>query len=141
MSQLPRVEWVAETLSKEGMRDLIQRCESFVLPTRGEGWGLPIVEAMAMGKPVIATGDHSGPTAYMTEENSYRLKSVGVEKQTGFSVPSVEHLRELMRHVFSHRDEATVKGLRARHDVHSQFHPEEVRETLLALLWGVYEKA
>ena len=95
---------------------------------------------MAMEKPVIATGDHSGPTAYMTEENSYPLKSVGVEKQTGFSVPSVEHLRELMRHVFSHRDEAAEKGRRARSDVHSQFHPGQVRELLLARLWGVYEE-
>ena len=29
--------------------------DCFVLPTRGEGWGRPIVEAMAMALPVIGT--------------------------------------------------------------------------------------
>jgi glycosyltransferase involved in cell wall biosynthesis len=34
--------------------------DAFVLPTRGEGWGLPILEAMAAGVPAIAT-NWSGP--------------------------------------------------------------------------------
>jgi glycosyltransferase involved in cell wall biosynthesis len=29
--------------------------DAVVLPTRGEGWGRPQVEAMAMGLPVIST--------------------------------------------------------------------------------------
>jgi glycosyltransferase involved in cell wall biosynthesis len=29
--------------------------DALVLPTRGEGWGRPQVEAMAMGLPVIST--------------------------------------------------------------------------------------
>ena len=69
--------WIPETLSKEGMRSLIESCDCFVLPTRGEGWGLPIVEAMAMEKAVIAT-NHSGPSAFLTRDNSYPLRSVRV---------------------------------------------------------------
>lgn len=42
---------------------------AFVLPTRGEGWGRPVLDAMAMSLPVIAT-NWSGPTEYMTEKNS-----------------------------------------------------------------------
>ena len=44
-----------------------------MLPTKGEGWGLPVVEAMAMTLPVIVT-DYSGPAAYLTEANSYPLR-------------------------------------------------------------------
>jgi glycosyltransferase involved in cell wall biosynthesis len=40
-------------LTREEMRDLLASADAFVLPTRGEGWGLPIAEAMSMGLPTI----------------------------------------------------------------------------------------
>ena len=55
VSMLPEVVWQGEQLSRAGLRQLYRDADSFVLPTRGEGWGLPIVEAMAMGLPTIAT--------------------------------------------------------------------------------------
>ena len=61
--------------------------DAFVMPTRGEGWGLPICEAMAMGLPVVAT-NFSGPTAYLTRANSHPLR---VERRLpdGSAAPSV----------------------------------------------------
>ena len=53
-----------------------ERCER-VLPSRGEGWGRPHVEAMAMGLPVIAT-NWSGPTEYVNEANGYPLPLIGL---------------------------------------------------------------
>ena len=40
---------------------LYASADVFVLPSRGEGWGRPHVEAMAMGLPIITT-NWSGPT-------------------------------------------------------------------------------
>ena len=34
---------------------LYQRHDVFVLPTKGEGWGLPLIEAAAAGMPIITT--------------------------------------------------------------------------------------
>jgi glycosyltransferase involved in cell wall biosynthesis len=61
-TQLPRAEYAA----------LHRLADAFVLPSRGEGWCRPCVEAMACGKPMIAT-HWSAMQDYMTEENSYPL--------------------------------------------------------------------
>lgn len=37
------------------VRRLLERCAAFVLPTRYESFGIAIVEAMALGRPVVAT--------------------------------------------------------------------------------------
>jgi glycosyltransferase involved in cell wall biosynthesis len=42
---------------------MYKAADAFVLPSHGEGWGRPIMEAMSMGLPVIAT-NWSGQTAY-----------------------------------------------------------------------------
>lgn len=42
--------WIKDELSRNQLRLLYESSHAFVLPTRGEGWGLPIVEAMAMGE-------------------------------------------------------------------------------------------
>lgn len=62
---------------------LYKSADAFVLPTRGEGWGLPIAEAMAMSLPVLAT-NWSGPTAYLDSSVGYPLGVEGlVEVEEG----------------------------------------------------------
>ena len=63
---LPRVHFSPRLQSTE-MPSLYAAADVFVLPSRGEGWGRPHVEAMAMGLPVVAT-NWSGVTEYLTEE-------------------------------------------------------------------------
>ena len=83
-------------------------CDCYVSLHRSEGFGLTMAEAMAIGKPVIATG-YSGNLDFMNAENSYlvdyELGRVGPdceiyppEGDVGAS-PSVEHAAELMREV------------------------------------------
>eukprot|EP00457_Paulinella_chromatophora_P007237 gb/GEZN01007258.1/.p1 GENE.gb/GEZN01007258.1/~~gb/GEZN01007258.1/.p1 ORF type:complete len:445 (+),score=39.17 gb/GEZN01007258.1/:151-1485(+) len=111
----------------EQMPALLYGVDAFVLPSRGEGWGRPHVEAMSMGLPVIATF-WSGPTEFMTEENSYPLPIDGLEEITSgafaghfWARPSVSELGSLMRRVFSHPEEARAKGSQARKDMASKY--------------------
>ena len=48
-----------------------------VLPSHGEGWGRPHMEAMSCGIPVIAT-KWSGPLAFIDESNGYPLDIEGL---------------------------------------------------------------
>ena len=50
--------------SNMDMTELYQKCHVFVLPTRGEGWGLPLIEAAACGLPIITTM-YSGQTEFL----------------------------------------------------------------------------
>ncbi len=49
---------------------LLAACDCYVSLHRAEGFGLTMAEAMALGKPTIATG-YSGNLEFMTPENSY----------------------------------------------------------------------
>jgi len=53
--QLVLTDW----LSDKALRVLYQRCASFVFPSAYEGFGLPILEAMHCGAPVVAGNNSS----------------------------------------------------------------------------------
>jgi glycosyltransferase involved in cell wall biosynthesis len=123
---------IDEHVPQSSLPSLYKAADAFVLPTRGEGWGRPVVEAMAMALPVIVT-NWSGPTEYLTEENGYpldidRLTEVteGPFKGHLCAEPSVDHLRALMRYVIGDREEARSKGKKAREDMMKKFSPEIV---------------
>ena len=65
-------------LSDADMEALYRRADLVALPTRGEGWGRPHVEAMASGTPIVAT-NWSGPTAYLDASVGFPLAWTGLE--------------------------------------------------------------
>jgi glycosyltransferase involved in cell wall biosynthesis len=65
--------------SQEGVVNLMARADCGVFPSRAEGWNLPLLEMLALGKHVIAT-DYSAHTEFLTQKNAYLIK---VDKLTG----------------------------------------------------------
>jgi len=53
--------------SKQEVAEFMKRCDFFVLPSLFETFGVVLIEALACGKPVIAT-DSGGPNEIITEE-------------------------------------------------------------------------
>ncbi|MEM7061701.1 MAG: glycosyltransferase family 4 protein [Cyanobacteria bacterium P01_B01_bin.77] len=110
------------------MVELYNSCDAFVLPSRAEGWGLPIIEAMACAKPVIVT-NHSAYLDFVNLHNGYLVnvkKMVKVEDPDCFTPdldygewaePDGEHLQYILRDVFEHPDKAKQIGQVAREDV------------------------
>jgi glycosyltransferase involved in cell wall biosynthesis len=116
-----------------GERDsYIAACDCYVSLHRSEGLGLTMAEAMACGKPVIATG-YSGNLEFMSEENShlvpYRLVDIpdtwwAYAAGAQWAEPDVDAAAELMRRVWEDRAEAQALGSKARDDVLERFSPE-----------------
>jgi glycosyltransferase involved in cell wall biosynthesis len=115
------------------MPALYSAADAFVVPARGEGWGMPYAEAMATGLPTIATG-WGGHLDFMDDTNAYLIdvarmapidewmqRVTGAEPDHHWAEPSVDHLRQLMRRVFDHTDEARARGRAARESLLRDF--------------------
>ncbi|KAL6049313.1 Glycosyltransferase, CAZy family GT4 [Balamuthia mandrillaris] len=148
--KLPPVRILSKEQKVSEMPKLFLSADAFVLPTRGEGFGMPIVEAMAMELPVIAT-NWSGPSDFLTEANSYplrveKMESAGFFENGGggqWAKPDVKHLQRLMRRVMEEQEtgEARRKGKRAREDVVERFEAERVAEMVQRrLVWLHHQK-
>ncbi len=112
-----RIRFVTEHLARPQLLALYRSCDAFVLPSRGEGWGRPYMEAMACGKPTIGTR-WSGNTAFMNDANSYLTdcrvvpvpevgwREIPTYKGHCWAEPDAAHLRHLLRRVVEERGEA-----------------------------------
>lgn len=61
---------INEDIGEGEIADLYRRCDALVAPSRGEGFGLPIAEAMLFDKPVITTA-HGGQMDFCTPDNAW----------------------------------------------------------------------
>lgn len=100
---------------------LYRSADCYVSISRGEGWNMPLMEAMACGLPSIAT-DWGAHTAYLHEGIGYPLRVRGTipalakcPYYAGYSWadPDPEHLRHLLRQVYEDRQEARRRGAAA----------------------------
>ncbi len=121
---LPRVLLLDDELSEDEMAALYRACNVLVHPYRGEGFGMPVLEAMACGLPTIVTA--GGPTDEFCPENAgWRIPStrrhfdgprvddwetVGVPWQLE---PDVDALVELLRESAADEDGRRSRGAAA----------------------------
>ncbi|HET8998360.1 MAG TPA: glycosyltransferase [bacterium] len=95
-TDLPHVAVIAQRMDAVQLRALYNTCDLYISTERASGWGMPCMEAMAMGKPVAAIG-WGGSTEFMNEQNSLLIRP------TGRLVPVDERLAELRRMYHGHR--------------------------------------
>lgn len=121
---------------------LMAGCDCYVSLHRSEGFGFTPAEAMALGRPVIATG-YSGNVDFMSNANSYLVDYTLTEVGPGsppyppdgrWAEPDLDHAAALMRHVWKNPDEARARGDRARRDIERTLSPEAIGKAMRARL-------
>lgn len=141
LEKAPLILFVQGLLPAADMPRLYAAADAFVLPSRGEGWGRPYMEAAACQLAVLATR-WSGHLDFLHPENSYLIDIEGVRPAPrtsdrdiyigqGWAEPSVEHLAALMRQVVQDRQTARQRARRARREM-----VEHWDTRVIARLWA-----
>ena len=82
----PDVRWIDRDLDEREMHGLYNLADAFVHPARGEGFGLPVAEAMLAGIPVISVA-YSGLADFVTEDTALCIPFTLQPAQTHFDIP------------------------------------------------------
>ncbi|MAG24571.1 hypothetical protein CMI47_03230 [Candidatus Pacearchaeota archaeon] len=121
---LPKIYLITQHIDKESLMGLHRACDAFVLPHHGEGWGMPIHDAMLCDSYVITTG-FGGITELLNEDNAFLIDhsihpvktmdwSPWYQSYQKWAYPKVPHLRVLMRDVYKGKKEYIYKLENAR---------------------------
>lgn len=121
-SQYPNIEIVRGKFSSQELLELLGRCDCMVYPSRGEGFGLTPLEAMATGLPAIVPNAH-GISEYFNADYMLEVKVKELSpavynrfngQDTGQMVTcDVDDLRKQMRYSFENRSKMRRLGRKA----------------------------
>lgn len=104
---------------------LLERLDIFVMPSRFEGFGISLIEAMAMGIPCVAS-DLDGPAEIIgNDERGYLFSSGDAMELSDKIIQVIEHYKEI-------KDKQT----QIVEFIHSQFSISEMCNQLIGLYIG-----
>mmetsp|Transcript_4079 Transcript_4079/g.11517 ORF Transcript_4079/g.11517 Transcript_4079/m.11517 type:complete len:503 (-) Transcript_4079:1002-2510(-) len=127
-----RVVIVDKVLPANQMPMVFKAAHGFVLPSHGEGWGLPLMEAMAMELPAIGTKfggnvDFMDPSCSLLVDVKEKARGMG---GASWAVPDNDQLMTHMLWIANNQDAAKDLGKRARRHLQQHFRADMVTATM-----------
>ena len=133
---------IEDTLEREAVAQLFARCNCLVSLHRAEGFGFPIAEAMALGKPVICTG-YSGNMDFTHPDNSFlvdfHLRAITEEDHVYYppmrrvypigeiwAEPNLDHAAQLMRRVYDDPAMAQLAGQQGQQTILTEYSHQHI---------------
>lgn len=140
-----RISITDATLPRGDLEALLAACDAYVSLHRAEGFAFPIAEAMALAKPVVATG-YSGNADYFDETTGFPVAWTYRELPTSirdydrgirWAEPDEDHAARLLRRVFVEREEACRRGETAARRIAQLYGSDVVARRLALRLEGL----
>lgn len=128
-------------LNSSDIPKLFKAVDGFILPTHGEGWGLPLIEAMASGIPTISTG-WGGQMDFMNDKNSWPVSYDLVESPmmgARWAQPRKDALVKAMHEVVRGGHAVREKVERGCAEVHQKYQINVVANRAVELMIGLLE--
>ncbi len=145
------VRKIDKYLNEEELWTLIQSSDALIHPYRSEGFGMPVLEAMALGTPVIhtsngATNEFCSSEVSVLIRSNLKIESFPVVSnmlladQCWYYEVTPEVLAETMRNVIIHRNELPALARQA-HQVAKNYSWSRVAETAAHALDALENKS
>ena len=124
----PKIYLVHGALTEENMVKLYRNADSFLLPTTGEAWGMPLMEAAAMGLPIITTGG-TGAESFLNPKYTIMLehewKPIGhmlhwpgvYEPHQQLTIPNMEEFARMVSRIYKHQDISKEQAQKQRDEL------------------------
>lgn len=118
--RLAPIQIINKDVETTGLVDLFRSSDVMVLPTRGEGYNLPAMEALAAGLPLIVTGygghmDFCGPKEARLLDYEFQMSASHVKECVSCWVnPSVDDLVDALREQTSLDRQPEIEARRAQ---------------------------
>jgi glycosyltransferase involved in cell wall biosynthesis len=146
------IEIIADRLPSDALPGLYSAADAYVLASRGEGWGRPYMEAMAMGLPTIGSR-WSGNLEFMNDDNSWLVDGELVPVAPGAELypthltpghkwfePDIDSLAAAMREVAANREASRAKAAGARAELMEKFGTEAIVDRILELSRDILDR-
>ncbi len=130
----PEIILINRDLDESNIAWLYQNSNALVAPSRGEGFGLPMAEAMLFNLPVITT-NFGGQVDFCREDTSWLIDYSFSKAKTHLNLfnsywvePNLEHLKYLLKEITTlSKEEKELKTKKAYNLIYNRFKWEDYR--------------